>query len=149
MDFLTPDIYGVQWKTKPYQIYGANQAGFAFYPNAGPALNVTPQNLSTGFHDLVLSWDGAANTIYEFIDGKLIASGYMEYAQAPTYYDGNSGTTKVQAMHLIIGNQAIPQWLAGASKTVENDGKPNGWSIFVQEISAWNGLVSNPNSFKP
>ena len=149
VDFLTPNIYGVQWKTPPYQIYGANQAGYAFYPNAGPALNVTPQNLSTGFHDLVLSWDGAANTIYEFIDGKLIASSYMEYAQAPTYYDGFSGTTKVQAMHLIIGNQAIPAWLAGGSTTVENDGKPNGWSIFVQEISAWNGLIANPNAYKP
>ncbi len=149
LDFLTPNIYGVQWNTPPYQIYGANQAGFAFYPNAGPALNVTPQNLTTGFHNLVLSWDGNANILYEFIDGKLVASGYMEYAQAPTYYDGFSSTTKVQAMHLIIGNQAVPQWLPGASNTVENDGKPEGWSIYVQEISAWNGLIANPNAYKP
>ncbi len=148
VDFLTPDIYGVQWNTPPHQIYGANQAGFAFYPDAGPALNVTPQNLSSGFHDLVLSWDGAANTIYEFIDGKLIVASYMEYAQAPTYTDAN-GNTKVQAMHIIIGNQAIPAWLQGANATVENDGKPFGWSIFVQEISAWNGLIANPTSHKP
>ncbi len=150
LDFLTPDIYGVQWNTPPYQIYGANQGGFAFYPDAGPALNITPQNLSQGFHDLVLSWDGNANTIYEFIDGKLIAAGYMEYAQAPTYVDGlNGGVTKTQAMHLIIGNQAIPTWLAGGNNTTENDGRNAGWSIFVQEISAWNGLIANPNSHKP
>ncbi len=148
VDFLTPNIYGVQWNTPPYQIYGANQAGYAFYPNAGPALNVTPQNLTEGFHDLVLSWDGNANTIYEFIDGKLIVSSYMEYAQAPTYTDAN-GNTQVQAMHIIIGNQAIPAWLAGANSTVENDGRPDGWSIFVQEISAWYGLVNNPNAYKP
>ena len=148
VDFLTPNIYGVQWNTPPYQIYGANQAGYAFYPNAGPAVNVTPQNLTQGFHDLVLSWDGNANTIYEFIDGKLIVASYMEYAQAPTYTDAN-GNIKVQAMHIIIGNQAIPAWLQGANATVENDGKPEGWSIFVQEISAWYGLVNNPNAYKP
>ena len=148
VDFLTPNIYGVQWNTPPHQVFGANQAGFAFYPDAGPALNVTPQNLSAGYHDLVLSWDGTANMIYEFIDGKLIASSYMEYSQAPTYTDAN-GNTQVQAMHLIIGNQAIPTWLQGGGSTTENDGMVRGWSIFVQEISAWNGLIANPNAHKP
>ncbi len=150
LDFLTPDIYGVQWNTAPYQIYGATTGGFAYYPDAGPASQSVPQNWSTGFHNLVLSWDGDANTIYEFVDGKLVLASYMEYAQAPTYTDGlNGGGTKVQAMHLIIGNQAIPAWLAGASSTTENDGIQDGWTITVQEISAWYGLVQNPLSHKP
>ncbi len=150
IDFLTPDIYGVSWTTPPYQIYGAATGGFAYYPDAGPALNVVPQSLSTGFHSLVLSWDGTTNTIYEFVDGKLVVASYMEYSQAPTYVDGFSGgVTKQQAMHLIIGNQAIPQWLAGASNTTENDGIPDGWTILVQEIAVWNGVVLNPYNHKP
>ena len=149
LDFLTPDIYGVQWTTPPHQTYGADTSGYAYYPNAGPALDAVPFNWSGGFHNLVLSWDGAANTIYEFVDGKLVVASYMEYSQAPTYYDGFSGTTKVQAMHLIIGNQAIPAWMAGASKTTENDGIRDGWTIMVQEISAWYGTVANPTGHEP
>ncbi len=149
LDFLTPDIYGVAWNTPPHQTYGAATGGFSYYPDAGPPLEAVPNNLSVGFHDLVLSWDAAAKTIYEFVDGRLVVASYMEYDQAPTYFDGVSGTTKVQAMHLIIGNQAIPQWLAGASNTKENDGIPDGWTIVVQEITAWNGLIANPNNHKP
>lgn len=149
LDFLTPDIYGVQWTVAPHQIYGASAGGFGYFPDAGPALNTVPHNWASGFHNLVLSWDGNANTIYEFVDGKLVVASYMEYAQAPTYYDGASGTTKVQAMHLIIGNQAIPQWMPGGASTTENDGIADGWTITVQEISAWYGLVANPASHMP
>jgi hypothetical protein len=72
----------------------------------------------------------------------------MEYSQAPTYVDA-TGVRKVQAMHLIIGNQAIPQWLSTASTAVENDGISDGWTIVVQEIAAWYGTVANPTSYAP
>ena len=45
-------------------------------------------------------------------------------------------------MHLIIGNQAIPRFAPGFQNAVNNDGNPSGWTIFVQEISVWNGIVT-------
>ena len=147
-DYGTPDIYGVKWSRPPRWTYGANVEGYAYVPNGGPAFVELPVDWSSGFHSLVMSWDAAADTIFEFVDGTLVASSYMEYAQAPTYVDA-TGRRKVQAMHLIIGNQAIPQWLAGASTAKENDGLADGWTMLVQEIAAWNGTVANPRSYAP
>ena len=149
LDFLTPNNYGVQWNTPPHQIYGANTNGYSFFPNAGPEFEALATNTTFGFHDLVMSWDGDANTIYEFVDGKMVASSYMEYAQAPWYQNPVTGAWEQQAMHLIIGNQAVPLWLPGASTVTENDGVPDGWTMVVQEISAWYGLVANPTSHEP
>jgi hypothetical protein len=149
IDFGTPDIYGVQWNTAPHEIWDANRNGFVFYPNAGPFFERVPNRLSEDFHNLVMSWNGANNTIYEFIDGKLVVQAYMEYAQAPTYYDGFSHTTKVQAMHLIIGNQAVPNWLVNGATIQENDGIYDGWTMTVQEITAWHGLIANPTNHMP
>ena len=147
-DYGTPNNYGVSWKVAPHWTFGADVEGYTYVPNGGPAFVELPVKWSSGFHDLVMSWDGAANTIYEFGDGTLVASSYMEYAQAPTYVDA-TGARKVQAMHLIIGNQAIPQWLSGASTVQENDGVADGWTVVVQEISAWYGTVENPTGYKP
>jgi hypothetical protein len=147
-DYGTPNNYGVKWSRAPHWIYGANVEGYAYVPNGGPAFVELPINWSSGFHSLVMSWDGVADTIYEFVDGTLVASSYMEYSQAPTYVDA-TGVRKVQAMHLIIGNQAIPQWLSTASTAVENDGISDGWTIVVQEIAAWYGTVANPTSYAP
>ena len=149
LDYLTPNNYGVQWNTAPYQIYGASTSGYSFFPNAGPEFEALPTNTTFGFHNLVMSWDGSANTIYMFVDGKMVASSYMEYAQAPWYWDTNTQSWQQQAMHLIIGNQAVPLWLPGASTVTENDGMADGWTMVVQEISAWYGLVANPTSHEP
>ena len=149
LDYLTPDKYGVQWNTPPHWIYAANTGGYTFQPNGGPQFEQLPTNTTVGFHDLVMSWDGTSNTIYMFMDGKLAASSYMEYAQAPRYLDPATNTLKQQAMTLMIGNQAVPTWLPGDSTVTENDGVPDGWTIVVQEISAWYGLINNPNSFQP
>ena len=78
-----------------------------------------------------------------------MAVSYMEYP-ANTYQDGyNNNATETVAMHLIIGNQAIPSFAPGGSSTTENDGTPDGWTIIVQEISAWNGNVANPWNYQP
>lgn len=71
----------------------------------------------------------------------------MEYGGAPTYTD-SSGATQVQAMHLIVGNQAVPTFLP-AFNGQEDCGMPDGWTIVVQEISAWYSTVANPNSYMP
>jgi hypothetical protein len=48
-------------------------------------------------------------------------------------------------MHLIIGNQAIPVFDPGSGSAINNDGITNGWTITVQEISAWHGIVTAAN----
>jgi hypothetical protein len=147
LDYGTPDIYGNTWNIAPHLLFFANQHGYAYYPDAAPPFDQLPFDWSADFHDLVMSWDGAANTIYIFVDGVQVAASYMEYGRAPMYTD-STGTTKVQAMHLIIGNQAVPVF-APAFNGQQNDGIKDGWTIVVQEISAWNGTVADPNSHLP
>jgi hypothetical protein len=60
---------------------------------------------------------------------------------APWYTDPADGVYKQQAMHLIIGNQAVPNFDPNSNGAVNNDAIKNGWTITVQEISAWYGLV--------
>jgi hypothetical protein len=147
LDYGTPNIYGNTWNTPPHILFFADTDGYNYYGNATPPFDQLPFNWSAGFHDLVMSWDGNANTIYIFVDGVEVAASYMEYGRAPTYTD-STGTVKVQAMHLIIGNQAVPAFTTGFNGQ-ENNGIPDGWTIVVQEISAWYGTVANPDSHLP
>jgi hypothetical protein len=149
LDFGTPNNYGVAWTKSPYWVYGASTAGYNFYPAADPAFEALPMDWSLDYHDLVLSWNGTANRLYEFVDGVLVTDTYMEYGQAPTYTDGFTNTVKTQGMSLMIGNQAIPSWLPGGSSTIENDGIPNGWTMTVQAIQGWYGIIQSPNLYKP
>jgi hypothetical protein len=142
LDYGTPDVYGVPWTTPPTMIYMANTGGFASFPNAGPPFVSTPRTWTKGFHDLVMSWNAATSMIYVFADGQLAFQSYLDYSFAPWYTDPADGVYKQQAMHLIIGNQAIPNFDPNADTAVNNDGVANGWTITVQEISAWYGLVT-------
>ncbi len=149
VDFGTPNNYGVQWNVAPHLVYDANTAGFTNWQNSEPTLETLPKPASSGFHNLVLSWaNDGSNMLYEFIDGKLLTAAYMEYQQAPWYQDAN-GNWKQQAMNLMIGNQAVPTWLANGQTIRENDGIADGWTEMVQEISAWNGTVANPMKYAP
>jgi hypothetical protein len=141
LDYGTPNIYGVPWTTPPYIAYMANTDGFTAYPNAGPPFEQIPFNWSTGFHNLVMSWNATTNMIYVFTDGKLAFQSYLDYSFAPWYTDPADGVYKQQAMHLIIGNQAVPNFDPNSNGAVNNDAIKNGWTITVQEISAWYGLV--------
>ena len=71
----------------------------------------------------------------------------MEYPQQ-TYVDPSDGRTKTVAMHLLIGNQAIPSFTPGAATAKDNDGLPDGWTIVIQEISGWYGNVLNPDQLR-
>ncbi len=142
VDFLTPNIYNVPWTTPPYTAFMAHENGFTAFPNAGPSFIEAPYNLSKGFHDLVMSWNAKTGMIYEFLDGKLIVKSYLDYSFAPWYVDPADGQTKQQAMHIIIGNQAIPTFAPNHASAVNNDTLPGGWTIGVQEISAWNGILN-------
>jgi len=145
LDYGTPNIYGITWQTAPHPLFWANGKRYIYHPEGGPPFEELPTNWSTGFHNLVLSWQ-TDNQLFVFVDGKLVAASYMEYP-ATTYQDGFDGnTTKLMAMNLMIGNQAIPSFAPGSANTIENDGMPDGWTIVVQEISAWNGNIVNPMS---
>jgi hypothetical protein len=149
--FGTPNNYGVKWiEAAPHVVYRANAQGYQAWQNTSPNFETLPTPDSIGFHSLVLSWasDGS-NLMYEFMDGKLLTTAYMEYSQAPWYQDA-SGNWKQQGMHLIIGNQAVPNWLVKSGEAIrENDSMPDGWTIVVQEISAWNGTVEDPTRYAP
>ena len=68
----------------------------------------------------------------------------MEYPQS--LYATPDGHMATVAMHLIIGNQAIPRFSRNPSAARDNDGIPDGWTIVVQEISGWYGNVANVDS---
>jgi hypothetical protein len=145
LDYGTPNIYGIPWITPPYMVYMANTGGFSSYPNAAPPFVSTPDAWSKGFHDLVMSWNATSNMIYVYADGHLAFQSYLDYSFAPWYTDPADGVYKQQAMHLIIGNQAIPVFDPNANSATNNDGMINGWTITVQEISAWYGVATGAN----
>ena len=149
IEFGTPDIYGTQWRVPPHATYWADGGGWRYFGHAHPpAFERTPFDWSAGFHDLVGNWRGdGSNLIDLFTDGKLVATLYMEYPQQ-SYADPADGQTKRVAMHLIIGNQAIPRFSPGAAGAPDNDGIADGWTIVVQEISGWYGNVAHPEAYR-
>ena len=146
IDFGTPNIYGTKWKTPPHGVYWANGNGWKYYgPSNNPEFERAPFNWADGFHDLVGNWRGdGSNLIDLFVDGQLVSTVYMEYPQE-TYLDPADGKRKTVAMHLMIGNQAIPGFSRRGGTVTDNDGIPDGWTIVVQEISGWYGNVADPD----
>ena len=146
IDFGIADLYRTKWRAKPHAVYWADGDGWRYYGIwYAPEFERAPFNWSADFHNLVGNWRGdGSNLIDLFVDGKLIASTYMEYPQK-TYIDPVDGHTKTVAMHLIIGNQAIPSFSQGAKLAKDNDGIPDGWTIVIQEVSGWYGNILNPN----
>ena len=149
IDFGTPDIYGTKWKVKPHGVYWANGNGWKYYDQSyGPEFERAPFDWSEGFHDLVGNWWGdGSNLIDLIVDGRVVSTLYMEYPQG-TYVDPADGRRKTVAMHLMIGNQAIPGFSRGAAMARDNDGIPDGWTIVVQEISGWHGNVADPDNIR-
>ncbi len=149
IDFGTPDIYGTKWKTKPHGIYWSDGNGWRYYDKSHePEFERTPFDWSAGFHDLVGNWRGDGSNLLDLIiDGKLVSTLYMEYDQE-TYVDPADGQRKTIAMHLIIGNQAIPSFSPGAAYARDNDGIPEGWTMVVQEISGWHGNIADPDRYR-
>jgi len=97
---------------------------------------------------LVGNWRGDGSNLVDLIvDGKLVATSYMEYPQN-TYVDPLNGLRKTIAMSLVIGNQAIPSFARGATRAKDNDGIQDGWTIVVQEISGWYGNIADPDSYR-
>ena len=145
VDFGTPDIYGTKWRTPPHGVYWADGDGWRYYdPSHTPEFLRTPFDWSEGFHDLVGNWRGdGSNLIDLFVDGALVSTVYMEYAP-DTYVDPADGARKTVAMHLMIGNQAIPAFSRRGGRVVDNDGIADGWTIVVQEISGWHGGIAEP-----
>jgi hypothetical protein len=149
IDFGTPNIYGIKWQIKPHAVYRAEGNGWSYYDKSYvPEFERTPFDWSEGFHNLVGNWRGdGSNLIDLFVDGRLVATQYMEYAP-DRYIDPADGTEKTVAMHLIISNQAIPAFSRGATSTRDNDGISDGWTITVQEISGWYGNIADPDKYR-
>jgi hypothetical protein len=150
IDFGVPDIYGTRWNTKPHGVYWANSHGWRYYDHSyDPEFERTPFDWSAGFHDLIGNWRGDGSNLLDLIvDGTLVATLYMEYPQK-TYIDPATGRPKTIAMHLMIGNQAIPGFSRGSGPIRDNDGIPDGWTIVVQEISGWYGNIADPDRYRP
>ena len=142
LDFGTPDIYGTRWIEKPHAVYWAEGEGWAYHARQ-PPFESLPFDWSDGFHDLVGNWRGdGSNLIDIFVDGRLAATTYMEFPQTK-YLDPLDGQSKTIAMHLLIGNQAVPSFSADPSHVLDNDGMVDGWTIVVQEISGWFGNIAD------
>ena len=149
IDFGIADIYKTKWATKPHSVYWADGDGWQYYGWwHRPEFERAPFDWSAGFHDLVGNWRGdGSNLIDLIVDGRLVSTVYMEYPQK-TYIDPADGRSKTIAMHLIIGNQAIPSFSPGARNAKDNDGIPDGWTIVVQEISGWYGNILDPDRLR-
>jgi len=147
VDFGTPNIYGTKWKTPPHGVYWADGNGWRYYAKA-PEFEKAPFDWSGGFHNLVGNWRGdGSNLIDLIVDGRTVTTVYMEYPQ-DAYVDPADGQRKTIAMHLLIGNQAVPGFSRGAATARDNDGLPDGWTITIQEISGWYGNIANPDNIR-
>jgi len=149
IDFGTPNIYHTKWQVPPHGVYWAEGNGWRYYGKSNkPEFERAPFDWSQGFHDLVGNWRGDGSNLLDlFVDGKLVATLYMEYP-AKTYVDPADGKTKQFAMHLMIGNQAVPGFSRLGKPVADNDGIPDGWTMVVQEISGWYGNIANPDSHR-
>jgi hypothetical protein len=148
IEFGTPS-YHRKWTEPPHGVYWANGNGWRYYDRSHkPEFESAPFDWSQDFHDLVGNWRGdGSNLIDLFVDGKLVSTIYMEYPQK-TYVDPADGKMKTIAMHLIIGNQAVPANSRHGQPVADNDGMPDGWTIVVQEISGWYGNIADPDAHR-
>lgn len=145
VDFGTPNIYGNAWTKPPQNTYYANGGGYTFYPGDAAVLD-QPVNFATDFHDLVLDWFDN-NYMNVIIDGKVVLQHWIDFSLADDYVDLD-GVTRKMPLHLLIGNQAIPSFSPNPVNVPENDGITDGWTIVVQEISAWHGNIANADSLR-
>ena len=132
----------------PYRTYTANGPDFTFHPHGGPDFSSTNKiDLCAGMHDLVMAWRGDGSHLVDmYIDGKKYLQEYWEY-NASTYTTAD-GVKKQIPMHLIIGNQCIPNFLPSADKAnlTPNDGIPGSWGCTVAEIKIIRGSIANDAS---
>jgi len=149
IDFGTPDIYGTKWQIPPHAMYRAQGSGWRYFDASfRPDFQAAPFDWSAGFHDLVGNWRGDGSNLLDLIvDGKLVATQYMEYPQ-DTYADPVDGVRRKIGMHLMIGNQAVPSFSPDAAHVRDNDGLADGWTMVVQEIAGWYGNVENPDALR-
>ena len=158
LSFQTPNIYGTPWNVAPYEAWSVarypGQNGFATVDSGLPYIKNDNYDATEVFQDVILNWrDDGSNLIDVFENGKLVMTRYMEF----------SGLADC-GMHLIISAQIGARfnfkngadgqevYNAGAAYTLDqvtdNDGITDGWTMVVQEISAWYGTVVNPNSYR-
>ncbi len=148
LDYLIPDIYGVNWNVAPHVTYAASSSGFTYHTEVAPAyLQDANINWSSTFHKLVLNRRGdGSNLLDVLIDGKVVETSYMEFSRDGTYTDSRG--TNVVGMNLLIGNQAVPVQ-SPLITTTENDGVTDGWTIVVQHIAARQGNITNLSKATP
>lgn len=156
VDFGTPDIYGTHWQTAPHMTYAANSNGWSNRTWGNPAVSTTNNyECETGFipgstRTMTLNWraDGT-NLIDAYIDGKRVASAYMEYPQGQSFTDPD-GVVRQLGMTMLIGGQNVPTF-DNLRTVVDNDGilqtptQDAGWTETIYSIKAWTGNLANPD----
>ena len=134
--------------TQPYDVFCGGGPEFAFQKNQNPPFVqlVNGGNMSTSFNRLVMNWRNDGSNIVDMLfNGKVLRQQYWPYN--PSTYTDASGVTHQIAMHLLINNQCIPQFLPAANKTniVPQDGGAiagGPWSVTVQEIKIIKGNLT-------
>jgi len=143
LDFGAPNNYGAPYVIQPHYTYWADQNSYKYIPDGGATFDATPVDTTVGFHNLLISWSGQTHLLSEFLDGKLVVQMYLEYPHATYINRVDNKTVMRQAMHLLIGNQAIPSFHSGTPPTSLGPDS----DIVVQRIRAWRGIVQNPMNY--
>ncbi len=138
--------------------YWANSNGYVYTPasQTDSQYESIPGDWSQGFHNLVLGLSSENTstgkvTASIILDGKLVERNTFVYNTNYVFdYTSNTGGAPFSlpkngaqvGLTLMIGNQPVPAQFGSQANIVDNDGITEGWTIVVQEISVWKGLVS-------
>ena len=135
---------------QPYDTYLANGPEFKYQSTQNPPfiqlVSDGSVNTSTSFNTLVMNWrDDGSNLVDILFNGKLFRQQYWSYT--PSTYTDASGVVHQVPMHLLIGNQAIPDFLPSADQQnlVPQDGgviAGGPWSLTLQEIKIIKGNLT-------
>ena len=146
----TANIYGDNYHVAPRPIYSANGNGYIYHAIIPPFFE-TPFDQSLARHSIGLNWR-INNLMDVLIDGKVIATHYVEWENACSRYTDSTGTSVCAGLHMMLGNQAIPIFSPGEGTAIENDGITTagfeGWTQTIYRIAAWNGSIQNPDSLR-
>lgn len=131
---------------QPYDVYVANGPKFKYSSNPALIALEDGTRTNTGPHVMTFNWrNDGSNLMDSFFDGVLMRTQYWEYT-ASTYTDA-AGATHQVAMHLIFGNQCIPNFLPSSltAGVVPQDGGAiagGPWSATVSKIQIIQGNIT-------
>jgi len=135
------------YRQKPHEVYRADGAAFAYYPNNGFPFSAfavsNPSRIDTAFHNYVVNFRKTGNLVDFLVDGKLLATEYWEYH--PHIYLDRAGRPQKVALHMILSTQPGPSFIPEVlHNIIPQDGGPvsdGPWSLSVQTIKHIRGNI--------